>query len=84
MRADIGVGITAMIVPGNVNSALSVHIYIYIYIVILVQMIMFYPSLLQVKREEVDRRVKEQAESYSNKFSEQAKSMCQEVSRYLS
>lgn len=34
----------------------------------------------QVKREEVDRRVKEDAEKYSHKFSEEAKLLCQQVS----
>ena len=34
----------------------------------------------KVKREEVDRRVKEDKEQYSNKFSEEAKVICQAVS----
>lgn len=34
----------------------------------------------QVKREEVDRRVKEQQETYSHKFSEESKLICQLVS----
>jgi G protein-coupled receptor kinase len=33
----------------------------------------------KVKREEVDRRVKEDAEKYSSKFSEEAKSLCQQL-----
>ena len=33
----------------------------------------------QVKREEVDRRVKDDQEKYSLKFSEEAKSLCQQV-----
>ncbi|XP_034112882.1 G protein-coupled receptor kinase 2 [Drosophila albomicans] len=33
----------------------------------------------KVKREEVDRRVKEDAEKYSSKFSDEAKSMCQQL-----
>lgn len=33
----------------------------------------------KVKREEVDRRVKEDAEKYSTKFSEEAKSLCQQL-----
>ncbi|XP_018013425.1 G protein-coupled receptor kinase 2-like, partial [Hyalella azteca] len=33
----------------------------------------------KVKREEVDRRVKEQAETYSDKFSDDAKSICQQL-----
>lgn len=33
----------------------------------------------KVKREEVDRRVKEDAEKYSSKFSEDAKSLCQQL-----
>lgn len=37
----------------------------------------------QVKREEVDRRVKEQQETYSHKFSEEAKLICQQASSYL-
>jgi len=32
-----------------------------------------------VKREEVDRRVKDDQEKYSHKFSEEAKSLCQQV-----
>jgi len=32
-----------------------------------------------VKREEVDRRVKEDAETYSTKFSDDAKSCCMQV-----
>jgi len=32
-----------------------------------------------VKREEVDRRVKDDQEKYSLKFSEEAKSLCQQV-----
>ena len=34
----------------------------------------------KVKREEVERRVKEEREKYSSKFSEDAKSVCQAVS----
>ena len=34
----------------------------------------------KVKREEVDRRVKEDTETYSDKFSEHAKSICSAVS----
>jgi hypothetical protein len=34
---------------------------------------------LKVKREEVDRRVKEDQEKYSHKFSEEAKRLCQQV-----
>lgn len=34
----------------------------------------------KVKREEVDRRVKEDEEEYSEKFSEDAKSICRMVS----
>jgi hypothetical protein len=34
---------------------------------------------LKVKREEVDRRVKDDQEKYSHKFSEEAKSLCQQV-----
>ena len=34
----------------------------------------------KVKREEVDRRVKEETEVYSNKFSDDAKSCCMAVS----
>lgn len=37
----------------------------------------------QVKREEVDRRVKEQQETYSQKFSEEAKLICQQASLYF-
>lgn len=33
----------------------------------------------KVKREEVDRRVKTESEKYSNKFSEDAKSLCQKL-----
>lgn len=33
----------------------------------------------KVKREEVDRRVKNEPEKYSNKFSEEAKSLCQQL-----
>lgn len=33
----------------------------------------------KVKREEVDRRVKEDAEKYSSKFNEEAKSLCKKV-----
>lgn len=33
----------------------------------------------KVKREEVDRRVKEDVEKYSHKFSEDAKSLCQQL-----
>ncbi|XP_030573804.1 G protein-coupled receptor kinase 2 [Drosophila novamexicana] len=33
----------------------------------------------KVKREEVDRRVKEDAEKYSGKFNDEAKSMCQQL-----
>lgn len=33
----------------------------------------------KVKREEVDRRVKSDQEKYSNKFSEDAKSLCQQL-----
>lgn len=33
----------------------------------------------KVKREEVDRRVKTEQEKYSNKFSEDAKSLCQQL-----
>lgn len=33
----------------------------------------------KVKREEVDRRVKTEPEKYSNKFSEDAKSLCQQL-----
>ncbi|TDG50428.1 hypothetical protein AWZ03_003017 [Drosophila navojoa] len=33
----------------------------------------------KVKREEVDRRVKEDAEKYSSKFNDEAKSMCQQL-----
>lgn len=33
----------------------------------------------KVKREEVDRRVKNEAEKYSNKFSEDAKLLCQQL-----
>lgn len=33
----------------------------------------------KVKREEVDRRVKEEVEKYSSKFSEEAKSLCQQL-----
>lgn len=33
----------------------------------------------KVKREEVDRRVKSEPEKYSNKFSEEAKSLCQQL-----
>lgn len=33
----------------------------------------------KVKREEVDRRVRESAESYSSKFTEEAKSICQQL-----
>lgn len=33
----------------------------------------------KVKREEVDRRVKEDAEKYSHKFSDEAKSLCQQL-----
>lgn len=36
-----------------------------------------------MKREEVDRRVKEDTESYSAKFSDEAKSCCQQVSLVL-
>jgi G protein-coupled receptor kinase len=35
----------------------------------------------KVKREEVDRRVKEDAERYSSRFSEEAKLLCQLVRR---
>lgn len=37
----------------------------------------------KIKREEVERLVKEVAEEYSSKFSEDAKSLCQMVSRSL-
>ena len=33
----------------------------------------------KVKREEVDRRVRESQESYSSKFTEEAKSICQQL-----
>lgn len=33
----------------------------------------------KVKREEVDRRVKNDQEKYSNKFSEEAKTLCQQL-----
>lgn len=33
----------------------------------------------KVKREEVDRRVKSEPEKYSNKFSEEAKALCQQL-----
>lgn len=33
----------------------------------------------KVKREEVDRRVKEESEKYSSKFSDDAKSLCQQL-----
>lgn len=33
----------------------------------------------KVKREEVDRRVKEDTEKYSHKFSDEAKSLCQQL-----
>jgi hypothetical protein len=33
----------------------------------------------KVKREEVDRRVKDDQEKYSQKFSEEAKHLCQQV-----
>lgn len=33
----------------------------------------------KVKREEVDRRVRESLESYSTKFTEEAKSICQQL-----
>ena len=33
----------------------------------------------KVKREEVDRRVKEDVEKYSSKYSEEAKSLCQQL-----
>jgi hypothetical protein len=33
----------------------------------------------KVKREEVDRRVKDDQENYSQKFSEEAKNLCQQV-----
>lgn len=33
----------------------------------------------KVKREEVDRRVKEEQEKYSTKFTEEAKSLCKQV-----
>lgn len=42
-----------------------------------------YAVVSQVKREEVDRRVKEQQETYSHKFSEEAKLICQQASWYL-
>lgn len=37
----------------------------------------------KIKREEVERLVKEVAEEYSSKFSEDAKSLCEMVSRSL-
>lgn len=37
----------------------------------------------KVKREEIDRRVKKDAEQYSDRFSEDAKSICQMVGRAL-
>jgi len=37
----------------------------------------------KVKREEVDRRVRESTESYSPKFTEEAKSLCQQLLRKL-
>lgn len=37
----------------------------------------------KVKREEVDRRVRKDTEQYSEKFSEDAKSVCQMVGRAL-
>ena len=36
----------------------------------------------RVKREEVDRRVREDQEEYSDKFSEDAKDICRQVSTY--
>ena len=36
----------------------------------------------KVKREEVDRRVKEDEEVYSTKFSDDAKDCCQKVDRF--
>lgn len=36
----------------------------------------------KVKREEVERRVKEEHEKYSSKFTPEAKSICQAVSNY--
>lgn len=38
--------------------------------------------VFQVKREEVDRRVKEDTENYSHKFSDEAMSLCQQVSLF--
>jgi G protein-coupled receptor kinase len=35
--------------------------------------------LIQVKREEVERRVKDEQEKYSNKFNDDAKAICQAV-----
>jgi len=35
--------------------------------------------VLKVKREVVDRRVKEEQEKYSHKFTEEAKLMCKQV-----
>lgn len=35
----------------------------------------------RVKREEVDRRVREDQEEYSDKFSEEAKDICRQVRR---
>lgn len=37
----------------------------------------------KVKREEVDRRVKEDLEKYSSKFSEEAKSICKKVRLFV-
>ena len=37
----------------------------------------------KVKREEVDRRVKEDTETYTAKFSEDAKTCCQQVCIFL-
>lgn len=36
----------------------------------------------KVKREEVDRRVKEEQEKYSSKFTEEAKSLCKQVRKF--
>jgi hypothetical protein len=50
---------------GLINLLLTVYFNFYFY--------------LKVKREEVDRRVKDDQEKYSHKFSEEAKHLCQQV-----
>ena len=73
---------------GRTILVLGIHVYLFvcvckIYVVANVIVFIFQAPFRarkeKVKREEVDRRVKEDTETYSNKFSEDAKSCCTQV-----